>query len=61
MPEKYVAIKQKFLKGGMSLANAKTRAAKIFNATRKPGVAPVGPHSDEKLKPPPRKHPKYPR
>lgn len=60
MPARYEAIRESFLKRGITLANAKTHAAKIFNATRKPGVAPVGPHSDKKPKPPPRKI-KYPR
>ncbi len=33
----------------MSLAEAKTHASKIFNATRKPGVKPVtGPEKSEK-------------
>ena len=46
MPEKYEAIKAKFLKEGKSLKEAKTRAAKIYNATRKKGQAPVTRKSD---------------
>ena len=41
MPAKYEAIRDKFKKEGLSAKIAKQRAAKIFNATRKPGEAPV--------------------
>jgi hypothetical protein len=41
MPKKYEAIRDKMVKSGKPLATAKTSAAKIFNATRKPGQAPV--------------------
>jgi hypothetical protein len=41
MPAKYEAIKRKFLAEGKSDKEAKTRAAKIFNATRKKGQKPV--------------------
>lgn len=48
MPAQYEAIRDKFVKEGMSLAEAKTRAAKIYNS-KHPGN-PVGPHSDKKKK-----------
>lgn len=41
MPKKYEAIRDKSMAAGMSPAAAKTKAAKIFNAQRKPGEAPV--------------------
>lgn len=41
MPAKYEAIRDKFESKGMGEKEAKTRAAKIFNAGRKPGEAPV--------------------
>ena len=41
MPAKYLTIKQKFLREGMAQAEAKRRAAKIYNAARKPGTKPV--------------------
>lgn len=41
MPAKYEHIRDKFIKEGASTKIAKQRAAKIFNATRKPGEAPV--------------------
>lgn len=41
MPKKYEAIRDKFVKEGMSTKIAKQKAARIFNATRKPGTAPV--------------------
>lgn len=41
MPKKYEAIRDKNIAKGMSTKAAKTSAAKIFNATRKPGQAPV--------------------
>ena len=40
-PAKYEAIRDKLVAEGKSLKAAKTSAAKIFNATRKPGEAPV--------------------
>ena len=40
MPKKYEAIRDKLAKK-LPLKEAKTRAAKIFNATRKKGEAPV--------------------
>ncbi len=49
MPAKYEAIRDKLKAEGKSDAAAKTSAAKIFNATRKPGQAPVtGPHEGKK-------------
>lgn len=41
MPKKYEAIRDKFESKGISTKEAKTRAAKIYNATRKKGQAPV--------------------
>lgn len=41
MPAKYEAIRDRFIREGMSTDMAKRRAAKIFNATRKKGQAPV--------------------
>lgn len=41
MPAKYEAIRDKFKSKGMGSAEAKTRAAKIYNATRQPGQTPV--------------------
>lgn len=41
MPAKYEAIKRSMLVKGFGEAAAKTHAAKIFNAARKPGQAPV--------------------
>jgi len=41
MPAKYEAIRDKFEKQGLSRKEAETRAAKIYNATRKQGQKPV--------------------
>lgn len=41
MPKKYEAMRDKFVKEGMSAKIAKQKAAKIFNATRKKGQRPV--------------------
>jgi hypothetical protein len=41
MPKRYEAIRDKLLAKGLKSKTAKTRAAKIFNATRKPGQKPV--------------------
>jgi len=41
MPKKYEAMKRAFKKKGMSDKAAKTKAAKIYNAKRKPGQKPV--------------------
>lgn len=45
-PAKYEAIRNKFESKGVPAKEAKTRAAKIFNATRKKGEAPVTNHYD---------------
>lgn len=46
MPERYVKMKRRFKADGLSDAKAKTKAARIFNATRKRGEPPVtGPHN----------------
>lgn len=37
MPRRYEAIRDSLVKKGKPLAAAKTSAAKIYNATRKPG------------------------
>jgi len=59
MPIQYEKIKQSYLQRGKPLATAKKFAAMTFNAHRKPGVPPVGPHSDGNLKKP--YQPKYKR
>lgn len=41
MPKKYEAIRDKFIKEGLSTKIAKQRAAKIYNAGRKKGQKPV--------------------
>ena len=41
MPAKYEAIRDKEIAQGKSVKAAKTSAAKIYNATRKKGQAPV--------------------
>lgn len=41
MPEKYLKIKAKLKGAGKGEKSAQTAAAKIYNATRKPGQAPV--------------------
>lgn len=46
MPKKYEAIRDKFKAKGIGSKEAKTRAAKIFNATRKKGTKPVTGKSD---------------
>lgn len=46
MPKKYEAIRDKLKAQGKSSKAAKTSAAKIFNATRKPGQKPVTRKSD---------------
>lgn len=49
MPKKYEAIRDKLLEKGIASKIAKTRAAKIYNATRKPGQKPVtGKHKGAK-------------
>lgn len=46
MPARYEAMKREFIRQGLSDKAAKTKAAKIFNATRKPGQAPVTGHGE---------------
>ncbi len=46
MPAKYEAIRDKFVKEGLSLKAAKGKAARIYNGTRKPGEPPVTNSSD---------------
>jgi hypothetical protein len=41
VPAKYVAIRNKCKKKGGSSKKCKTKAAKIYNASRKPGQKPV--------------------
>jgi len=41
MPARYLAIRNKLRQEGLKPAAAKTAAAKIFNATRRPKTAPV--------------------
>jgi hypothetical protein len=41
MPKQYEAIRDALIAKGASVADAKTRAAKIYNARRKPGQKPV--------------------
>jgi len=45
-PAKYEAIRDKMIKEGKSTKEAKTSAAKIYNATRKAGQKPVTGKSD---------------
>ena len=49
MPERYTAMRDKFHAEGLSEAAAKTKAAKIFNATRKSDEPPVTGHSEGKV------------
>jgi hypothetical protein len=46
MPKQYEAIRDRFIKEGMSSKEAKTRAAKIYNSKRKKGQKPVTRKSD---------------
>jgi hypothetical protein len=41
MPEKYEEMRDGFERKGMSTPAAKTKAARIFNARRRPGQKPV--------------------
>lgn len=41
MPAKYEAMRDKFKQQGMSTKAAKTKAARIYNGTRKKGQKPV--------------------
>ena len=50
MPARYEAMRDHFIAEGMDEADAKTKAARIFNATRKRGEPPVtGPEHRKKL------------
>ncbi len=48
MPARYEAIRDSLVAKGKSLKQAKTSAAKIFNATRKKGEAPVTGRAESK-------------
>lgn len=41
MPKAYEAMRDKFRRGGMTPKAAKGKAARIYNAKRKPGSKPV--------------------
>ena len=49
MPAQYEHIRDSYLASGKSEKEAKKLAAMTYNAHRKPGVAPVTGHSDEKV------------
>ena len=42
MPVGYEKMRDAFKRAGMSDAQAKSKAARIYNASRKPGQMPVG-------------------
>ena len=44
MPKQYEAMRDKFMKSGLSKKAAQKKAARIYNAKRKPGQKPVGRH-----------------
>ena len=46
MPDKYLKMRDKFLKQGMASRSAKTKAARLFNAQRPKGSKPVTSHGD---------------
>lgn len=48
MPKQYEAIRDRLIKQGMMAAEAKTLAAKIYNANRKPGQKPVTGKAEKK-------------
>jgi len=51
MPRRYKAMRDEFLADGLTTREAKRKAARIFNATRKRGEAPVtGYHPTRKRK-----------
>ena len=51
MPKRYESIRDSLVAIGVSLKEAKTKAARIFNSTRKEGEAPVtGKHKKKKKK-----------
>ena len=41
MPKKYMALKKRFMQDGLSEKAAETKAARIYNANRREGDAPV--------------------
>ncbi len=46
MPKKYEALRDDFIHKGTPAKKAKAKAARIYNAQRKPGQAPVTGHSE---------------
>lgn len=48
MPEKYLRLRDDFIRKGTPAATAKAKAARIYNAQRKPGTAPVAPGAYER-------------
>lgn len=48
MPEKYLRLRDEFIRQGTSAPAAKAKAARIYNAQRKPGTAPVQPGAYER-------------
>ncbi len=46
MPRQYEHIRDSYVKAGKPLKTAKKLAAMTYNAHRKKGTPPVGPHSD---------------
>lgn len=46
MPREYEAIRDRLIRKGVSVKEAKTRAAKVYNARRKAGQRPVTRGSD---------------
>lgn len=48
MPKKFESLKAQFIKDGLSEDAAAAKAARIFNAQRKPGEAPIGRKHREK-------------
>ncbi len=47
MPRKYEAMRDKFMREGMTRDAAQKKAAKIYNAQRKPGEPAVGGDTEE--------------
>lgn len=48
MPKRYEAMRDKFVKEGLSYDKAQEKAAKIYNATRKKGEPPFNSKHKEK-------------
>ena len=48
MPQKYLKLRDEFIRTGTPAAKAKAKAARIYNAQRKPGTAPVQPGAYER-------------